>query len=90
MFALYSDYSPCDFDRRAQGLFGGPCFFRRSDAYARYVYGFNLNYRTLKEGPSMSTRHLERVRAFSESVGAGVPAGGGVRSEGSRAVADAL
>ena len=29
-------YTPCGFDRRARGLFGGPCFFWAGiDAYVR-------------------------------------------------------
>ena len=42
-------YTPCGFDRRARGLFGGPCFFGRTlMRTCVYVDGFNLYYGALK------------------------------------------
>ena len=54
-------YTLCGFDRRARGLFGGPCFFAR--ALMRtfiYVDGFNLYYGALK-GTSWKWLDLARL-----------------------------
>ena len=54
----YFAYTPCGFDRRARGLFGGPCFFgRESMRTFVYVDGFNLYYGVLK-GTSWKWQNL--------------------------------
>ncbi|MYE02471.1 MAG: NYN domain-containing protein [Alphaproteobacteria bacterium] len=55
---------PCGFDRRARGLFGGPCFFRRPPMRTVvYVDGFNLFYGTLRGTP---WRWLDLVALFEK------------------------
>ena len=57
-------YTLCGFDRRARGLFGGPCFFAR--ALMRtfiYVDGFNLYYGALK---GTSWKWLDLVALFEK------------------------